>query len=319
MKGHIMKRWLVSLSTLSLLLSASTSALAQSKITFTSNQAGADDIWVMDADGANPVNLTNRAAEDFWSRWSPDGSQIAFDSNFGGEDYDIWVMDADGTNPLNLTDSEATDFEPAWSPDGSKIAFWSDRDEGNHNIWLMDADGSNQTRLTEMPGAEENPTWSPDGSKILFNSDNQLHTMDPDGANIQPLLEGVVCCSAWSPDGTKIAYMSTTGSGEDIALWELSVMDADGANPVRLTDNQFFEGVPKWSSDGAMIVFFSDREGAPDIYAMNADGTNTVRLTANPAVVDQLPDWYGPATVAATAVASSSWGFVKQLAIPPSK
>src|SRR3990172_1866268 len=78
------------------------------------------EIFVMDADGGNPVNLTNNPAHDGAPKWSPDGRRIAF-----VREADIYVMDADGTNVIRLTNDSYWDFAPAWSPDGSQIAFGS--------------------------------------------------------------------------------------------------------------------------------------------------------------------------------------------------
>src|SRR3990172_1844040 len=116
------------------------------KIAFASERDGNYEIYVMDADGSNPTNLTNDGATDGGPAWSPDGGKIAFTSERDGN-YEIYVMDADGSNPTNLTNNSAWDSEPAWSPDGSKIAFESYRDN-NREIYVMNADGTAQTNLT---------------------------------------------------------------------------------------------------------------------------------------------------------------------------
>ncbi|HJV32137.1 MAG TPA: hypothetical protein VJ558_08060, partial [Bacillales bacterium] len=99
--------------------------LRRSKIAFASNRTGNSNIWVMNADGTNPTQLTNVPFDDKNPTWSPDGNQIAFASNRAG-DIDlidsIWVMDNDGTNITQLTNDE-DDNQPAWSPDGTQIAF----------------------------------------------------------------------------------------------------------------------------------------------------------------------------------------------------
>jgi len=86
----------------------------------------------------------------------------------------------------------------------------------------------------------------------------------------------------------RIAY-TTRRDGNN----EIYVMDADGSNPTRLTDNAADDFAPAWSPDCARIVFVSDRDltaGVYDLYLMNADGTGLVNLTNNPAD-DQLPFW----------------------------
>ena len=135
----------------------------------TYNRYGKDDIYVMDADGENPRNLTqNPDAHDWEPVWSPDGQYIAFIS-YHDDNYDIYVMDADGENPRNLTQNTAYDSSPVWSPDGQYIAFTSDR-EGNDNIYVMDADGHDLRNLTQNTAYDSSPVWSPDGQHIAFIS-----------------------------------------------------------------------------------------------------------------------------------------------------
>jgi TolB protein len=95
-------------------------------------QAGASffDIYTMDTDGAFFTNLTRyKYSRDMAPARSPDGSQIAFQSNRAGRGpfiFDIFFMDANGENPINLTgDRSISDRDPAWSLDGTRIAFAS--------------------------------------------------------------------------------------------------------------------------------------------------------------------------------------------------
>ena len=186
------------------------------KIAFSSfNPADPNDsynIYVMDADGANIIKLTNNSADDYHPSWSPDGSQIVYESNLDG-DKDIYVMDADGTNIIKLTNNSADDYHPTWSPDGSQIVFASLLDGGSDtDIYVMDADGTNIIKLTSNSKRETFPMWSPDGSKITFDSDRDgdtdIYVMDADGANVVQMTNNSVWNrnATWSPDGSKMAF-----------------------------------------------------------------------------------------------------------------
>ena len=131
------------------------------KVAFASDRGGTDEIYVMDADGSDPVNITNNTTYDTAPSWSPDGSKIAIQSMPDGTDNEVVVMGSDGANPTNLTNDEADDYDPAFSPDGRRIVFSSNRD-GDQELYAMNAaDGANVTRLTDGPTLGLDPDWQP--------------------------------------------------------------------------------------------------------------------------------------------------------------
>lgn len=188
---------------------------------------------------------------------SPGGNRLAL-SGFAeiGARFDVFVMNVDGTGIRNVTQGSAGENrETAWSPDGKSIAFMSDRD-GNWDIYVMKPDGRNQRNLTRTDANE--------GSYHVNWKSPQL---------------------AWSPDGSKIVFES-----EGVRP-ELFVVDADGSNLRRLTDDDEFDDYsPSWSPDGELIAFVSDRDGNAEIYLMDADGSDQRNITTSPAG-DSCPAW----------------------------
>jgi serine/threonine protein kinase len=251
------------------------------KIAFASKQENNVEILVMNSDGSGLKNLTNSPTLDYWPRWSPDGTKIAFHSyELGQQNAEIYVMDADGTNWIRLTRSEAADKFPDWSPDGTRIVFASDRDS-DYEIYLMDSRGAYIEALTDNPAKDYYPIWCPDGTCILFDSDRDANTeiysmnlsgQEPINLTNNPATDTL---AAWSPDGTKIAF-SSDRSGQ----FEVWVMNASGTNATRLTTQGGQE--PRWSPDGKHIIFVSTRDGNMDLYVMNSDGSDQVRLTDSP-------------------------------------
>jgi Tol biopolymer transport system component len=222
-------------------------------LVFASNRDGAFNIFTVMVDGSSLKQLTHDAAPNFSTlpSWSPDGSKITFSSTRDrtSAGLDIWIMNADGSSVTRLTEAAGQNGRAAWSPDGSKIAFTSTRDAGGANdkaeIWVMNADGSGQQAITSDGAFANTPSWSPDGSKIVFQS-------------------------------TRDATNPATVNQSD---FEIYVMDADGSNVTRLTNNSAFDGRASWLSSGAQITFDSRRDGDEEVYVMNADGSSQANVT----------------------------------------
>jgi Tol biopolymer transport system component/uncharacterized protein YjdB len=155
---------------------------------------GRTDIWVMNADGSTPVNLTGdlqMAGEQSAPAWSADGTRIAFVSQQSGPTEttsSIWVMRADGSDKRMLT-STVTGFDasPTWSPDGQRIAFIRQY-EFDSDITFVNATGGAPVRL-ELPGRQFTPAWSPGGEWIAYAQLEigfmNLYTVRPNGTDVR--------------------------------------------------------------------------------------------------------------------------------------
>ena len=148
---------------------------------------GESQIYMMDIDGSNEVQLTSEGYETVRMRLSPDGTKIVFTSNRSGN-QDIFVMDSDGSNQIQLTESPGNKYSPDWSPDGTKIIFYKQQFDGR-DLYIMDANGNNITRITGEKGEEFLSTLSP-GKVLTFDfydqyMSNLFPSFLPDGKHVK--------------------------------------------------------------------------------------------------------------------------------------
>lgn len=133
-----------------------------SKIVYADQPEGDMEIYVMDADGKNVVQLTNNEVDDMFPVWSPDGSRIAFLTEVKSQELpELYVMDADGGNLRKLAPVYLYLLAlPVWSPDGSRIAYvaqgtnypWAD-------IYTIDVVSGEVRQVTEDPYLEAVWSW----------------------------------------------------------------------------------------------------------------------------------------------------------------
>ena len=284
---------------------------ADGKIAFLSYREGHNDVWVMNADGSDPVKLT-KGQNCASPVWSPDGTKIAYtDVGTHNSGRGIWMIDAAG-NPQQLTDdiesigpNSADDL--FWSEDGSSIYYhvW-DRSE----MFAVAPDGSGSSLME----------WT-EAALIL-------RRFWDDHRNL-------------SPDGTKRAIVGVLrGDEEDQALFittsegRVTAIPLSGQPNVDLFLRDFGDswtttGFPlTWAPNGMRVAFtsytilnitgtsYSFLPDTGEIWAVDIDGSNLVNLTNG--LGGDHPVWQpvSPSTTA-TSVEAQSWGQVKSLLSAP--
>ena len=132
-------------------------------IAFRSARSGAGEIWISNADGSNPVQVTSFGPP-FFPNWSPDGKRLLFHARPDGHG-DIFSVAASGGPPKRLTSDPSDEILASYSHDGHWIYFSSSR-SGQLEVWKMPADGGDATRLTIGGGTM--PVESPDGKTVFY-------------------------------------------------------------------------------------------------------------------------------------------------------
>ena len=263
----------------------------EGSILFTSTSDGDEEIYMMNPDGSNIIQLTNNTVPDTNAGWFPNGTEIVFVSYRDGNN-EIYKMNKDGTGQTRLTNNTFIDFYPSVSSDGMEIVFVSSRD-GNYEIYKMNKDGTGQTRLTNNAANDYSPIFSLDNTEIIFESNRDgsygLYKMNKDGTGQVKFLQNAAYNNRFptiSPSGTEIAFVSNRDGNDEIYR-----INKDLTGLTRLTFiGPSEDWTPSWSPDGDKIVFASYRDSNFEVYKMNRDGSSQIRLTNNTAF-DTDPAW----------------------------
>ena len=298
---------------------------ADGKIAFLSHREGYNDVWIMNSDGTDPVNLTQGqyCASPIWS---PDGTKIAYVDV--GADYsgrDIWVMDADGGNRKQLTDhiekiGPNSGEDLFWSEDGQSIYYFVwDRSE----LFAVAPDGSGSS-LVEWRGVEWREAaliirrfWdrrylSPDETKLalvgVLHGDEEGQADDEEGRDIFILIRE----EPFMIGSDEVTVMLPSGQPVDLDFMDVGGSWASAAFPITWAPNSTrvaFTSYTIFNSSGTSYSYYPD---TGEIWAVDIDGSNLVNLTNG--LGGDSPVWQpvSPSTTA-TSVEAQSWGRIKSL------
>ena len=254
------------------------------------SRTGASQLWSVPAAGGTPSKIAIGVIDGVQGVFSPSGAHIAFWGAANGQ-RDLFVVAAGGGTAIALTNDVALDWAPRYSPDGEWLYFSSDRG-GSLNLWRMRVDpatgaarGRPEPVTLGVGGWMDQATLSRDGTRLVFRS--RIQSVNPMAAAFDPATEtlgapvplmqrtGILLPYSVSPDGAWLAYTNLGEQRED-----LFISRVDGTELRRLTDDAARDRGPTWSPDGRELAFYSNRDGAYEIWTIRPDGGGLAKIGA---------------------------------------
>lgn len=214
------------------------------------------DIWTLELTtaGAQPVDISKRAADDLYPAWSPNGKWIAFTSYYREDKLpQLFIMNPQGLDQTRLSLGVAEKYA-TWTPNAQFLLYVFTT--GNLNVLYMRDSYSIYTNFSKFDRTTD------EGRLGLVSEPNV------------------------SLDGSTIAYTSFFETNKNI----YTAVFADRGRTVTKLTTSNKDSAPFWSPDGKWILFTSERDGNKEIYIMDAQGGQVTNLT-NLLSVDFDPAW----------------------------
>ena len=228
----------------------------------TSTTPMAADVYIVNSDGTNEVNLTDNATISgpaLSPKFSSDGTKIVFDVQNTPGNCDLYIMNTDGSELTALLTDENDDSSPHFSPDAQWVVFQRliSNDPPKSKLCKVKISDKTVVELTGGTDLDEMPCWSPDGNYIIFKRGSDYTNICRIASNHDPSDESTITyltntttyvndAPRYSIEGDKIAFMSTHGYNKMDSM-EIYVMHADGSNLNRLTYNEVPDFDPAFS------------------------------------------------------------------------
>lgn len=305
-------------------------APSTAKILFTSARDGNYEVYSMNPDGSEQVNLTQHRAQDLSAVWSPTGEQILFISDRGGK-RDLYLMDADGSDVRRVFKFKTKEIRrsPTWSPDGKQIAY----DQGNFDtrifhIYIATLDKQDEVHLVH--GTE--PAWSPDGTEVVCNVRSQLTRVNVRTQEQRRLLPKKAVAyqrdPSWSAVGDKLAFAGNTHPlpailDKDlhnawVAKYTIFIVNRDGTGLQQVVDAAGPKAQhPELSPNGEEVLYTKVVKERHQIFKVNVSSGVQTQLThvGMPRFGNFGGDWFDPAYVLSVApqpvLLTTLWGKLK--------
>ncbi len=252
------------------------------------------DVYLMNADGSDPQNLTNHPSVDWVYHSEGDRIYFVSDRDTTRGMYFLYELNSSTMEIRKIYLSRVADSWIDSRKDGKELIIC--QQTGNRkSLILIDDEGYLISTLLSSEDYDINdPCFINDDSQIAFRSTrsgvDEIWTIDVDGQNLRQLTSNHVVDSIgrehyhagpprWNSAQKMISYMSWSGDNYDIKS-----IDPKGIQEVVAASDTLSEGWHSWSTDGKWLTFGARRvdDGTYNIYIRPAGDNKVLRITSNP-------------------------------------
>jgi Tol biopolymer transport system component/DNA-binding winged helix-turn-helix (wHTH) protein len=231
------------------------------RLAFASTRSGAEEIWIANKDGSNPLQVTSMGGPQCSNpQWSPDGRTILFNSRRAGSG-DLYLLQPDTGKLTRLTDDPGDEGEARWSRDGRSIYFESDR-TGRDEVWRMPAVGGAPAQITRQGGTAAIES----GDGFLYyakrpESPSSIWRVPVDGGAEVAVVDGLSYSINFAVTARGLYFVAINGTPDHPSVDFLDFRSGQRSTLVRL-DKPFWFGLTLSPNERSLVFSVVDNAGS---------------------------------------------------------
>ena len=260
------------------------------RVAFLTNITGTSQVWMINATGGWPEQMTFYTDNVGSLSWSPDGTGLLFGKSKGGdENAQLYWMSPDGSEIKALTSDERVRHNfGGWSHDGKQISYGSNkRDRNFFDVYVMDIASGREELVYQQDGSNDAVAWSFDGKRIIVSHTNEQLSLDNDlylvdlktkaSTHLTPHQGAAQFGNVrFSPDDHSIFF----GTNDKREFYSLAQMDL-ASKRVDIIDNTDWDvNAIEMSPDGGVLAYTINRDGFSELYIRRLDTNGKPLITA---------------------------------------
>ncbi|MFN2453392.1 MAG: alpha/beta fold hydrolase [Pyrinomonadaceae bacterium] len=263
------------------------------RLAFLTNITGTPQVWMVDARGGWPEQLTFYTDRVDFVEWSPDGAHLIFGKAVGGnENAQLYLLTPDGSSVKALTDAPKIRHNfGAWSHDGKRISYGSNkRDPNFFDVYTMDVATGREELVYQQNGSNQPVAWSFDDGRIVVSHesdqlslDNDLYLVDLATKQATPLTPHEGAAQFGSVRFTRDGRALLLATNNNREFYSLARMDLQNKKIEIVDETPHDLAGAAISDDGSWLAYTINRDGFSELYVRKVDASG--KLNAKPAPV----------------------------------